>query len=240
MDIKTYQKKCFSEYKEDISLLSNYNYLYGNPINALVPVETEVNKFMVVGAYPSAKFFTINGISDVPLYDNDSPFSNETYYDGSKTRNVPSGNELNEMLFKIDVKRENCWITDLVKVFLFKDGHIKKYNKLGIMDIIENRTKFYDYAKKSLKWLNQEISIADPKVIITLGTEVTSIIFDVSEQKAKTYLDGNNRRKILSEKEFNIISLPHPGILMRNEQWRNNFDNKISYCAKKEIAKILK
>lgn len=195
MDIRTCQKKCFLEYKASLNPPQNYNYLYGNPINTLVSVETKTNRFMVIGAYPSAKFFTINGINDVPLYDNDSPFSNETYFDGSKTRNIPSGNELNEMLFKIDVKRVDCWITDLVKLFLFKDGHIKKYNKLGKTDLIENRNKFCDYAKKSLKWINYEVSIAKPKIIFTLGVEVTSIIFDVSEQKAKIYLDGNCREK---------------------------------------------
>jgi len=143
MDIKAYQKKCFTEYKLDLQLPSNYHYLYGNPINTLVPIETEINKFMVIGAYPSAKFYTINGINDVPLYDNDAPFSNECYFDGTQTRTIPSGNELNDILSKIGVKRNDCWITDLVKIFLFKEGHIKKYNKLGKMDLVENRSAFF-------------------------------------------------------------------------------------------------
>jgi len=55
---------------------------------------------MIVGAYPSAKFFTVKKsdgsvITDVPLYDNDSPFSNESYFDGSRVRTIPSGKELN-------------------------------------------------------------------------------------------------------------------------------------------------
>jgi len=78
MNIKAYQKKCFEEYKDDLQLPPNYNYFYGNPVNTLVPIETEINKFMVIGAYPSAKFFTVKKIPYVPLYDNDAPFSNES------------------------------------------------------------------------------------------------------------------------------------------------------------------
>jgi uracil-DNA glycosylase len=240
MEIKTYQKKCFSEYKKNLDLPINYNYLYGNPINTLVPIETTINKIMVIGAYPSAKFYTINGINDVPVYDNDAPFSNENYFDGSRIRNIPSGNELNDILLKIGVNRNDCWVTDLVKVFLFKEGHIKKYNKLGNIINNENRTKFIEYAKKSIKWLNIEISIANPKIIITLGAEVTSIIFNISEDKAIKYLDGNCRNIKIKENEYNVVSLPHPGILMRNEKWKNNFINSISINAKKEIKKYFK
>ncbi len=53
---------------------------------------------MIVGAYPSAKFFTINNIPDTPVADNDSPFSNESYFDGSRVRTIPSGKELNEVI----------------------------------------------------------------------------------------------------------------------------------------------
>ena len=57
MTINEYQKNCFANYKPNIGYRSEYRYLYGNPINTLVPIETAVNKFMIVGAYPSAKFF---------------------------------------------------------------------------------------------------------------------------------------------------------------------------------------
>jgi uracil-DNA glycosylase len=239
VDIKLYQKNCFTEYKKDVGFPDKYTYFYGNPINALVPIEVTTNKVMIIGAYPSAKFFTLNKIADVPLYDNDSPFSNELYFDGLKIRSIPSGNELNDILLKIGVNRKDCWITDLVKVFLFKEGHIKKYNKLGRIDIVENRTKFYEYAKKSLKWINSEISIANPQIIITLGTEVTSTIFGVSENMGKTFLDGKCRKIRLEDEELNIISLPHPGILIRNENWRIKFDNSISINAKNEIKKYI-
>lgn len=82
--IQAYQKDCFSRYKKDIGYPDNYTFLYGNSINVLVPIETPIDKFMIVGAYPSAKFYTIGKITDVPLIDNDSSFSNESYFDGSR------------------------------------------------------------------------------------------------------------------------------------------------------------
>lgn len=89
-DIQEYQQKCFSQYKKDIGYPEGYTYLYGNPINVLVPIETTKNKIMIVGAYPSAKFYTVGITIDVPLSDNDSPFSNESYFDGSRVRTIPS------------------------------------------------------------------------------------------------------------------------------------------------------
>lgn len=109
MTVNEYQKDCFNNYKSDVDYDFCYQYLYGNPINVLVPIETTLNKFMVVGAYPSAKYFTINIISDTPVSDNDSPFSNESYYDGTRVRTIPSGKELNEVILpNIGINRNDC------------------------------------------------------------------------------------------------------------------------------------
>lgn len=153
MTVSDYQKECFAKYKEDIKYPADYTFLYGNPLNVLVPIETTLNKVMIVGAYPSAKFFTVRAndgtlVTDTPVADNDSPFSNEQYFDGSRVRTIPSGKELNEVILeRLGIDRSDCWITDLVKVFLFKPGHVERYKKLGKQDIIENRTKFKVYAK---------------------------------------------------------------------------------------------
>lgn len=50
MTVSEYQKKCFAEYKVDIEYPEDYKYYYGNPINVLVPIETPLNKIMIVGA----------------------------------------------------------------------------------------------------------------------------------------------------------------------------------------------
>jgi hypothetical protein len=76
--IRKYQKDCFQNYKASIDYPEYYTYYHGTPIHPLVPIETTVNKVMVVGAYPSAKFYTVNGVIDAPVADNDSPFSSES------------------------------------------------------------------------------------------------------------------------------------------------------------------
>ena len=242
MTIQQYQKDCFNRYKLSIGYPAQYRYFYGTPINPLVPIETEINKAMIVGAYPSAKFFTIKGKANVPIASNDSPFSNEHYFDGSRVRQIPSGKELNELILQnIGLKREDCWITNIVKVFLFKDGHIKKYRELGKFDIEENRSKFKEYALKSIEWLEIEIEICDPKIIIVLGYEAVKVLFRLSERKAKEYLNGEIIKIEIKGIERNIICLPHPGILMRNTKinpWPDRFKNEISIRVKKEIEKI--
>jgi uracil-DNA glycosylase len=242
--IQQYQKSCFKDYKSSINYPEKYEYFYGNPINVLVPVETEINKAMIVGAYPSAKFFTIKGKTNVPIASNDSPFSDELYFDGSRARSIPSGKELNEVILqRIGLKREDCWITNMVKVFLFKDGHIDKYKALDKKSMEENRSKYMEYAEKSMEWLEKEIKICQPSVIILLGMEVIKTVFDLSDKKAKGYMDGSIKTKEIDGEIRNVICLPHPGILMRrqtNNPWPEKFEKEISVRAKKEIAKLKK
>jgi len=143
-----------------------------------------------------------------------------------------------KLLDRIGVDRSDCWVTDLVKVFLFKEGHVKRYIKLGKKDIQENRSKFLEYARKSLKRLESEIEICNPYNIILLGLEVTKVIFDLSDSKAKEYLDGNVYTKEICGVKRNFICLPHPGILMKRTDknpWPERFENEISHRAKIEI-----
>ena len=240
--IKAYQKECFNNYKRSIGYPEYYSYLYGNPINVQVPIETTLGKFMIVGAYPSAKFYTLDGISDVPLVDNDSPFSDESYFDGSRVRTIPSGKELNEVILsQIGIHREECWITDLVKVFLFKQGHVDRYLKLGRADIRQNRSDFDDFAKKSITWLVREIELSMPKVLILLGVEVTSVLFKTDEVNAKELLDGTVHDLLLDDIKVQSICLPHPGILMKpslRNSWPVRFRDEIAPNAQKEIHKL--
>ncbi len=247
MNTNSYQRECYQTYKTQIDYPAHYTYLGGCPIKVHVPIETALNKVMIVGAYPSARFFTVQGhegkVTNTPMEDHNSPFSNETYFDGSRVRNIPSGQELNDVILKkIGVKREDCWITDLVKVFLFKPGHIERYRTLGKTDMSANRHKFGEYAKASISWLEREIEICNPYVIILLGQEVTSAFFEVSNAIAKTYLDGAIRKKAINGVERNIICLPHPGILMKKttqNPWPERFEKEIGPRAKKEINELI-
>ncbi|NPD47112.1 uracil-DNA glycosylase family protein [Lentimicrobium sp. S6] len=235
--VTEYQKKCFKEYKTSIQYPSNYTYLTGASINPLVPIETTLNKVMIVGAYPTAKFQTIHKHKDTPIADIDAPFSNQIYFDGSRTRKILSGDELNEVILKqIGVNRKDCWITNLVKVFLFKEGHAAKYNNLDRKDIKENRSQFKEYAYRSIYWLQNEIAICQPKVIILLGVDVTQAIFKGSKTKSTTRLTG----EIFKNDNQNHICLPHPGILMRKHtKWPERFRNDIAPLAKHNISNML-
>ena len=156
--IPGYQRRCYAQYKSSLGLPADYHYLYGNPVQVLVPVETAVGGVMVIGAYPSAKFYTVEGVADVPLMDNDAPFSSEIYFDGRGVRTIPSGYELDEnYLSPLGIDRQTCWIIDLVKVSLFKDGHIHHDRQLGATGFSETRSRFREFARLSLPWLAEEI-----------------------------------------------------------------------------------
>lgn len=239
--IQAYQQRCFREYKNSLGLPQPYTYLRGNPINALVPVETAQEGVMIVGAYPSAKFFTLDGIPDVPMMDNDSPFSNESYFDGSRVRTIPSGYELAEhYLQPLGIPRDVCWITDLVKIFLFKEGHVERYRKLGVT-VPGTRSRFAEFALKSIPWLAEEIYLARPRLAILLGLEVVSTLFGISGEAAKKLLDGRSRRLAIGQTETTVICLPHPGIIMKrsaNNPWPERFEREIRPAAYEELRKL--
>ncbi|MDD5368156.1 MAG: hypothetical protein PHQ40_03645 [Anaerolineaceae bacterium] len=240
--IQAYQRRCFREYKTSIDLPDDYHYLFGNPVNVLVPIETAVDGVMIVGAYPSAKFYTINGILDVPLLDNDSPFSNESYFDGSRVRSIPSGQELQlHYLDPMGIDRSACWITDLVKVMLFKPGHIDRYRRLGCLDVTETRSRYEEFSRKSIPWLTQEINLANPCVVFLLGIEVVSTLFGISGEVAKRNLDGRCRPLRLDGQTVNAICFPHPGILMKpsvQNPWPERFRQEILPRAIEELREL--
>lgn len=231
-EITKYQRRCWMTYKQDLGLDDNYTYLYGNPIKVHVPVDTATNGLMIIGAYPTAHFQTIKSIPDVPVEDHLYPFSTEKYFDGSSIRTVKSGEELEEYYLKdLGIKRGQCWITDLVKVFLFKKGHTDRYLKLGFNNFSPNRHKFKDYANCSLPFIEDEIKLANPKVILTLGAEVTSVIHQCSLEKATAMIKPEAIQRTVHNKKYNFFAVPHPGILMRNtegsEKWRGILKDQI-------------
>jgi len=244
-DIKSFQSRLFANYKKDLNLPNPYNFFYGNPIGVVVPLDTEQNNVFILGAYPSAKFATIKSIRDVPVGDNCGPFSSEKYYDGSSCRSVKSGEELEEAyLSPLGISRSQCWITDIVRVFLFKEGHVAKYKSLKCPFLVkENRTKFEEYAKAGIGWLFEELEIATPKVIITLGAEVAGIIRNVNGVKERTaLLSGKAKETTINKKSYRVIHLAHPGIVMRPETSKNRWPaihrNEHIPVAKQELIRL--
>jgi len=231
--ILAYQKETWKRYKAAIGLPDPYNYLYGNPVKVHVPIDTAEGGLMIIGAYPTAHFNVIKSIRDVPVEDHLYPFSNEIYFDGSSINCVKSGKEIEEyFLDYLGISRNACWITDLVKVFLFKEGHIKKYQELNVHSVLENRSRFNEYAEKSISYIHQEIALAKPKAIIGLGTEVNSVLLESSNliTQAKMLASERVSYNVFGE-EYSYFPVAHPGILMRNgihaDKWRGALNKSL-------------
>jgi len=241
MTIQQYQKKCSKEYLKSIKFPKENSYLYGNPVQTVVPIETAIGKIMIIGPQPTAKVFFVDDIPDVPLYDATAPFSIEPYYDGNRVRSSYTGQELSEVILEmLEIKRERCWLTTLLKVFLFDDDHVKKYKRLG-KEITANRSKYHEYALKSMPWLRQELEIANPKVIILLGPEVISSLLLISEEEAQDLITGEVVEKKIIWKNSNFICLPPPGVIMdrsARNPWPRKFALQIGPKAAEEIRRL--
>lgn len=179
---------------------------------------------MVLGAYPSARFATIGGKRDVPVGDNLGPFEPERYFDGDRVRTQASADELNRLfLGPLGVTRERCWVTDLVKVLLFKRGHRDKYAALGA-SVPEGyrRESFEDLAVRSMPWLAREIRVSRPALVLTLGSEVAGLVRGIAGQRARNALLGPNVTDVaIDGTEVRMVHLARPGILMRGGGDRN-------------------
>lgn len=214
--IRLYQQKCFSNYKDSLGLDQNYSYYYGNPVLPQVPIEVTCNKVMIIGAYPSAQSYKVNNKCDAPIFYNGDPTSNEKDLTGTHTASKASSRELDFVILKnIGIRREDCWITDLVKVFLFKKRHVDKHHKLE-HEIPETRSSFIKFANLSLPWLHEELAICQPRVIITLGADVASVVSGRPVNEiVSNRLTGQPFNTVINNSEFQVLHLPHPGILMR-------------------------
>jgi len=241
MTIQQYQKKCSKEYLKSIKFPKETSYLYNNPVQTVVPIETAIGKIMIIGPQPAAKVYFVNDIPDVPLYDATAPFSIEPYYDGNRVRSSYTGQELSEVILELlEIPREKCWLTTLVKVFLFDEDHVKKFKRLG-KTIKENKSNYSDLALKSMPWIRDEIEIANPKTIILLGPEVISSMLLISIEEAKELITGEVVEKKIIWKNSNFICLPPPGVIMdrsARNPWPRKFALQIGPKAAEEIRRL--
>ena len=211
-------RRIFSDYSSSVGLNPRATYLHGTPIQPVVPLDTCVHGVFILGAYPSARFAVVSGIPDVPVADNLGPFENERWFDGARVRVQPSAQELNtHFLLPLGLSRSDCWITDLVKVFLFKPGHARRYEKLGRRPPAGYvRENFYNIGLRSLPWIEKELREAKPRLIITLGAEVAGVVMGQSQASSQVRLlipEVHEAR--IGRTTVAIIHCAHPGILMR-------------------------
>jgi uracil-DNA glycosylase len=208
----------YAEYAASVGLSPDAHYLHGTPLRPVVPLDVAIGGLFILGAYPSARFAVIDRITDVPVADNLGPFENERWFDGTRVREQPSARELHDyFLSPLGIERSSCWITDLVKVFLFKAGHIDRYHQLKAEPPAGYvRERFAEIARSSISWIAREVALARPRLVITLGAEVEGAIRGISVPAAQTRL----LQPVVSNVAIGPITVPaihcaHPGILMR-------------------------
>jgi uracil-DNA glycosylase len=229
--ILDYQQECFSKYNDDIGLPQPYVYPTGNPIRPLPPIQTTCNGLMIVGAYPSARFESRRSANNqyrlIPIGDNLQPFGAEQYFDGQRVRILESGSGLKEYLLNpIGKIMEDCWITDLVKVFLYKPDHLDSCGAV-VPDFkpVQLRSQFKLLAQRSLAWLKKECDLCQPELVVTLGEEVAQVI---SGELTKTADDLLSRpiAKLDATSGYPTLFLPHPDACRRNDKWRNKMTER--------------
>ena len=215
---KQLRKWIYSSYAECVGLEPNARYIFSSPIRPVVPLVAARGGLFVIGAYPSARFHNIDGVRDVPVGDILGPFENERWFDGSRVREQLSAGELQELYLKpMGLVRKECWITNLVKVFLFKKGHREKYKQLGASQPAGYRREFFrELGERSVPFLERELRLAKPRRVVTFGREVAGVLRGVRSPSAQTALLDPT----VSDLRIGSMTLPtmhcaHPGILMR-------------------------
>lgn len=224
--ILRYQQRCFHDYAGSVGLPSPYTYIDGNPIRPLPPVQTTTGRLMIVGAYPSARFEArmptdgSAGTRLVPVADNLHPFSREEYFDGVRLRRLESGFQIRQhLLGPLGLDSADCWVTDLVKVFLYKPDHLESCRAIRpAFTPPVLRGSFCNLAEKSLHWLRQECELCRPRLVVTLGEEVAQVVAGEPRAKADDLLmrETTPAGRI---GDWPTLHLPHPDICRRTAKW---------------------
>ena len=215
--IQNFQQRLYARYKNSLSIPITYNYIHGNPVQPVVPVETARHSVCIIGAYPPARLAMIGPEPNVPVADHSLPFSSEPYFDGSRVRAITAGAELAEAyLIPLGLRREQCWLTYLVKIFLFQDEHLARYRRLDCAwPEQETRSQFDFLARQSLNWLEEELALARPRLVITLGAEVAGVLQDVPGiETGETLLGGHLQDVWLGETVYPAIHLAAPHLVL--------------------------
>jgi uracil-DNA glycosylase len=183
-----------------------------HPVRAVPPAEVAVGGIFILGSHPTAAFERV-GRRTLPIGNIARPFDPLT----------DSGKELdNAYLTPLGIHRSQCWITNLVKFFLFKAGHLT--DEQAFTSAFPMRTNFATYARNeaNLKWLSEELKLACPKLVITLGAEVAGALHpEVLMKDWGELLGGDQTTFTLRDFTYTAYHLAHPGIVTRADDPRN-------------------
>jgi DNA polymerase len=135
----------------------------------------------------------------------------------------PSGQVFNRLLLSAGIDRKRVFMTNLVKCMLPK-------NRTPKMDEIESCSQFLD----------EEILIVNPEIIVPLGAYATNTIFDkfnlnpLSSGAKFSDLTG----KIFTINDKKIYPLPHPAALLYNPSFEpdtiEKYKKLINLCIKQQ------
>ncbi|MFN8458065.1 MAG: hypothetical protein U0401_26005 [Anaerolineae bacterium] len=237
--IQNFQQRLYARYKNSLSIPLTYNYIYGNPVQPVVPVETARHSICIIGAYPPARLARIGPEPDVPVADPSLPFSSEPYFDGSRVQASTAGAELAEAyLIPLGLHRERCWLTYLVKIFLFQDEHLAKYQRLScIWPEREIRSQFGFLARQSLEWLEEELALARPRLVVTLGAEVAGALQRVPGfATGQSLLGGQIQDLWLGETVYPALHLAAPDLVLHPGSEAHRLHWQVHLLAAREVV----
>jgi len=230
--VTAFQRDCFANYLPGIQrkvkgFPNRYIYPDGNPIRPVVPVQTTVNKIMLVGAFPSARFERRDG-KLIPVGDNLAPFGPEHYFDGFQVRVQESTESLHKNYFlQLGIDRSDLWITDIVKVYLYPEKHLKNCRVLfPSIKLVDTHSLFPQIAEASFEWFEKELSVCNPRLIITLGEVAAKAV-----ARTKPTLDGVIR-PLSYNNAHRVVHLAHPEIRRLNKDWDRNTAGHLVQLAK--------
>jgi len=236
--VTEFQRDCFANYLEDIrksvsQFPGPYVYPDGNPVRPVVPVQTTLDKIMLVGAFPSARFERRQG-KLIPVGDNLAPFGPEEYFDGAQVRVQESTDALHRTYFpQLGIKRSDLWITDIVRVYLFPEKHLVNCRQLfPERRFVNTHDLFLEIAIAGRGWFLREVEVCRPKVIITLGEVAARVVCN-----KKTTLDGEIHSWSEDSRTM-VVHLAHPEIRRLNKKWDEKTAAQLSKLAK-QLPKYL-
>lgn len=214
--IQNFQQRLYARYKEGLSLPPRYCYLYGNPVQPVIPISTPRRGVYIISSYPPARLATVKSESQVPVADQCDFFCAEPYFDGRQLR-LPAQNLPELYLVPLGLAPKQCWPSYLVRLFLFKDEHLARYRRLGCdWPEWETRSRFAALARQGRPWLAEELALARPRLVISLGAEVAAVLQDApGETAGLALLSGHLQDLWLDESVYPVIHLAGPDRITR-------------------------
>lgn len=140
-----------------------------------------------------------------------------------------AGKHLEEFIQILNIKREDIYITNVVKYRPTKEN--PKTGRLS------NRTPSSKEIDKFREYLYEEIDIINPKIVVTLGNIPLKAIFN--EDLKIGQIHGNIMGKQIKGIDYNVFPLYHPAAIIYRRELKDIYISDLLEL-KKEINYFLK